>query len=153
MKTIKIIDLLNKIANGEEVPKKIKYRNWLYEFNKNYNDYLCQYDSLLYRENDDVRQFLNDEVEILEEEKKITPTDFENLGYALGSIRKYINKGYDKAIEEKKIPERVLNAELFDVPKLNNMELSNIALTNKEDIKIIKDTLNKVLDYLKSKGE
>ena len=26
MKTIKIIDLLNKIANGEEVPKKIKYQ-------------------------------------------------------------------------------------------------------------------------------
>lgn len=71
---MKIIELLNKIANGEEVPKKIKYRNWLYEFKKNYNDYLCQYDSLLYRENDDVRQFLNDEVEILdnlEEEKKI----------------------------------------------------------------------------------
>lgn len=71
MNKMTIIQLLNKIANGEEVPKKIKYKNWLYEFNKNCNDYLCQYDSLLYRENDDVRQFLNDEVEILEEEKKI----------------------------------------------------------------------------------
>ena len=64
---MKIIDLLNKIANGEEVPKKIKYRDWLYEFEKDCNDYLCQYDSLLYRENDDVRQFLNDELEIIEE--------------------------------------------------------------------------------------
>ncbi len=68
---MKIIDLLNKIANGEEVPKEIKYRDWLYEFEKDCNDYMCQYDSLLYRENDDVRQFLNDEVEIIEEEKKI----------------------------------------------------------------------------------
>ena len=118
---MKIIELLNKIANGEEVPKKIKHRNWLYDFDKERNDYIYQYDSLLYRENDDLRQFLNDEVEILEEPKGI--------------------------------PERVLNAEVFDVPKLNNMELSNIALTNKEDIKIIKDTLNKVLDYLESKGE
>lgn len=64
---MKVIDLLNKIANGEEVPKKIKYRDWLYEFEKDCNDYLCQYDSLLYRENDDVKQFLNDEVEMIEE--------------------------------------------------------------------------------------
>ena len=68
---MKIIDLLNKIANGEEVPKKIKYRDWLYEFEKDCNDYFCIYDSLLCRENDDVRQFLNDEVEILEEPKGI----------------------------------------------------------------------------------
>ena len=29
---MKIIDLLNKIANGEEVPKKIKYKNKIYEW-------------------------------------------------------------------------------------------------------------------------
>ena len=28
---IKIIDLLNKIANGEEVPEKIKYKNEIYK--------------------------------------------------------------------------------------------------------------------------
>ena len=70
-------------------------------------------------------EYINDEIEIIEDTSK----------------------------EEKKIPERVLNAEVFDVPKLNNMELSNIALTNKENIKIIKDTLNEIIDYLKSKGE
>ena len=64
-----------------------------------------------------------------------------------------LNEKVEILEEEKKIPERVPNAEVFEVPKLNNMELSNIALTNKEDIRIIKDTLNKVLDYLKSKGE
>lgn len=32
IKTIKIIDLLNKIANGEEVPKKIKINNVIYEY-------------------------------------------------------------------------------------------------------------------------
>lgn len=89
MKTIKIIDLLNKIANGEEVPKKIKYRDWLYEFEKDCNDYMCQYDSLLYRENDDTRQFLNDEVEILEEENKI----------------KHIGKTYDITDFKKEFPE------------------------------------------------
>lgn len=29
---MKIIDLLNKIANGEEVPKKIKIDHWCYKF-------------------------------------------------------------------------------------------------------------------------
>jgi hypothetical protein len=116
MMKMKIIDLLNKIANGEEVPKKIYCFNR--EFYLKENTYFGDTFTLMhYIQEED----LNDEVEIIEEEKKI--------------------------------PERVLNAEVFDVPKLNNMELSNIALTNKEDIKIIKDTLNKVLDYLKSKGE
>jgi hypothetical protein len=32
MKTIKIIDLLNKIANGEEVPKRIRIREVEYKF-------------------------------------------------------------------------------------------------------------------------
>lgn len=31
-KEIKIIDLLNKRANGEEVPKKIRIDHWCYKF-------------------------------------------------------------------------------------------------------------------------
>lgn len=127
MKTIKLIDLLNKIANGEEVPKRIRYEYKDYVYKDNYEDYYCEEESrylfeiIVNDENWKLSYTMNIEVEILEEEKKI--------------------------------PERVSNAEVFEVPKLNNMELSNIALTNKEDIKIIKDTLNKVLDYLKSKGD
>ena len=63
---MKIIDLLNKIANGEEVPEIIKYNNFIYKYDKD----ICDYDG------DDLYLFdntdkLNDEVEILEEEKKI----------------------------------------------------------------------------------
>jgi hypothetical protein len=32
MKVIRIIDLLNKIANGEEVPKKIRINKIVYEY-------------------------------------------------------------------------------------------------------------------------
>ena len=39
---------------------------------------MCQYDSLLYRENDDVRQFLNDEVEIIGEDKELEHLDIYN---------------------------------------------------------------------------
>ena len=68
---IKIIDLLNKIANGEEVPKKIKYEKDTYIHIDNYC-YYCEDTNLILSD----RVFaeyskLNDEVEILEETKKI----------------------------------------------------------------------------------
>jgi len=66
---MKIIDLLNKIANGEEVPKKIKYENDIYVLTDNYC-YYCDETNLILSD----RIFaeysrLNDEVEILEEKK------------------------------------------------------------------------------------
>ena len=67
---MKIIDLLNKIANGEEVPSKIKYDNIIFELNKidmtyeNSNSDLSEFMVFDYRS-------LNEEVEIIEEEKKI----------------------------------------------------------------------------------
>lgn len=76
---MKVIDLLNKIANGEEVPKKIKFQNKIYHFNRVYMDY--ESDIQEYR-NADVKEnyyifsewcpmSLNDEVEIIEEDNKI----------------------------------------------------------------------------------
>ena len=65
MKTIKVIDLLNKIAKGEEVPKRIKYddKNW------NYKDEIKKYvsdDTYFCFSNFEFDE-LNDEVEIIEE--------------------------------------------------------------------------------------
>lgn len=71
---MKIIDLLNKKVNGEEMPKKIKYKEIIYyycEGDQSGNCYFtrpkgCGGDWLHFEVAD-----LNDEVEILEEEKKI----------------------------------------------------------------------------------
>ena len=74
---IKIIDLLNKIANGEEAPKKIKWENIIYvysEYDKDYLEYPFsdeEYKGLFDMRDSILTQFLNDEVEILEEPKKI----------------------------------------------------------------------------------
>ena len=74
---IKIIDLLNKIANGEEVPKKIKWENIIYaysEYDKDYLEYPFsdeEYKGLFDMRNNILTQFLNDEIEIIEEPKKI----------------------------------------------------------------------------------
>ena len=74
---IKIIDLLNKIANDEEVPKKIKYKDNVYYLGKNIVD-LHTYQTegsnttrklSLIIDNEYLN--LNDYVEIIEEPKKI----------------------------------------------------------------------------------
>lgn len=74
MKTIKIIDLLNKIANEEEVPLKVKYDNYIWVLRKQFNDYWNDEQYLFIGGFDmfeDAMCFLNDEVEIIEEEKEI----------------------------------------------------------------------------------
>ena len=68
---MKVIDLLNKIAKGEEVPKKIKYEKDTYIHIDNYC-YYCEDTNLILSD----RIFaeyskLNDEVEVIEEDKKI----------------------------------------------------------------------------------
>lgn len=72
IKTIKIIDLLNKIANGEEVPKKIKINNVIYE----YIGYMYCTEKANYQDIEDYLfgkwnfNILNEEAEILDEEDK-----------------------------------------------------------------------------------
>lgn len=67
---MKIIDLLNKIADGEEVPKKIKYSSYIFKYT---GDKRIQ--RLYVMENQDnylLRDFvatLDSEVEIIEENK------------------------------------------------------------------------------------
>ena len=77
---MKIIDLLNKIANNEEVPKKIKIRGIIYKFTEIFTKNLTFADrgsniNNAY-ENDFENYWLdcariNEEVEILDEPKKI----------------------------------------------------------------------------------
>jgi len=68
---MKVIDLLVKIANGEEVPRKIKYDTKNYYFrNYDYKEYYIDEDYI-----DEQTSFidcidfykLNDEIEIIEE--------------------------------------------------------------------------------------
>lgn len=72
---MKIIDILNKIANGEEVPKKIKYDARIMEYDHNKQDYNGYYSNgngnwlfqYLFDKCRDTKHFINDEVEIIEE--------------------------------------------------------------------------------------
>lgn len=74
---MKVIDLLNKIANGEEVPKKIKWENTIFvysEYDKDYLEYPFsdeEYQGLFCMKDSILTQFLDDEVEIIEEDKQL----------------------------------------------------------------------------------
>lgn len=72
---IRIIDLLNKIYNNDNIPKRIIYRNCGWEYNEAYNDFIDEYGNYLLglyiHDYDDMYEFLSSEAEIIEEPKKI----------------------------------------------------------------------------------
>ena len=78
-KKIKVIDLLNKIANGEEVPKSIKYVDNILKYDESIQEYIGipitgaeEFFSYLFV-NKPTLSFINEEVEIIEEDKLIEP--------------------------------------------------------------------------------
>ena len=69
---MKVIDLLNKIAKGEEVPKEIMFDTDRYYLNNN-NHYVRDCGDFIQRLDIEYNLVgcLNDEVEIIEKEKEI----------------------------------------------------------------------------------
>jgi len=174
---MKIIDLLNKIANGEEVPQKIKVGNKIYNYETfnigkgdNYftaewgevKGYRINYDGTYYYL--EIRDYnLNDEVEILEEEKTPTQEEINEYTNKFMEVWKPISKQFGKLFdellrikndlglnledeieEEKKIPEKLEFGRSIE----NGEEI----LTVPSD-KMIIIKINEIIDYLKSKGE
>lgn len=86
MKTMKVIDLYNKIANGESVPKEIKVNDNIYHYDETDCNEFYRYRTML---NEFLTDYvdLNDEVEIIEDSPKtlediLTPDElkcFEDL--------------------------------------------------------------------------
>ena len=110
---ITIYELLGMVKDGK-TPKKIKYNNIILSYDKEMSDYYKYYGGYLfsYLFGKDNLDFLNNEIEILEEEKKIP----EKLDI-------YADISGDLACEWS-----------FPEDKL-------------------KDKINEIIDYLKSKGE
>lgn len=80
MKTIKIIELLNKIANGEEKPKRIKWGEHYFEwFVYEYKATKELGEPLFSQLGGFGKHFLTDEVEILDEEDEFEDIEEMNL--------------------------------------------------------------------------
>ena len=121
---MKVIDLLNKIANGEEVPKKIKYRNKIFIYDKDNKLYIVEnyneYNDLLMELSNHKGTDLNYEVEILEEEKKI--------------------------------PEKLEEFDIQGL-EVSGYSMTQAEYLLEDGIKENREMINWILDYLKSKGE
>ena len=90
-KTIKMIDLLYKIANGEEAPKKIRYFGEEFKLAKD-NEYysVCSSRPLIsYFGEDYLRAELNDEVEILDEEEFEDIKEIDTTGFGVDKSLTY----------------------------------------------------------------
>ena len=75
---MKIIDLLNKINNNEEVPDEIKFNDTIFKYNKEQKEYSYRkdngfYETLLYKvmTTHFIDVLLRTEVEVIEENKEI----------------------------------------------------------------------------------
>ena len=103
---MKVIDLINKINNNEEVPKKIKLDNVIFEFNKDREEYIHELDdwhseTILFKAMNKNTYFIQDllkiEVEVIEENKEIEELEISERDRKLYSD--YINNIADKLNE------------------------------------------------------
>lgn len=66
---MQIIDIFNKIANRDDVPLKIKWRDKVWEYNDRNQDYYSGWGFSLFENLRDIRtlDFITDEVEVIED--------------------------------------------------------------------------------------
>ena len=134
---MKVIDLLNKIANGEEVPKKIFYKTggeytggyyWIYD--ESCRDYIDKAGDYVFNAgNYHIIDMLNMEVEIIEEDKKIKKIE---------KLYKYI----DKEVDEKE--KDMYYENILKVYDDSEYEID-------ESMSFVVDKINEIIDYLEEK--
>ena len=94
---MKIIDLLNKIANNEKVPKRVRYINLIWEYDDEIKDYIHDDLYLFYKING--IGLTENYVEILEEKKipeKLKEFDIQGLevsGYSMTQAEYLLEDG------------------------------------------------------------
>lgn len=147
---MKIIDLLNKIANGEEVPKKIKWENIIYaysEYDKDYLEYPFsdeEYKGLFDMRDNILTQFLNDEVEILDEPKdNFTGWKMYQDGKVICSIDCSVDETKDNSIERLDIEEDAINRNERFIRKEDN-KFVNLSVADYELAKKINELIDEV---------
>ena len=114
-KTIKVIDLLNKIANGEEFPKRIKTNNRIYHYCTSWDTYEDEKEKVIVIPIN--KYCLNDTVEIIEEQEEIDIQNIEKIedifieNSSCGEDVKYLARKYNEILKwakqvDKKIKEK-----------------------------------------------
>jgi len=157
--TITVYELLGMVVE-DKAPKKIKYNDQEWEYNP-INDYEgTEYGGCLL--NQITLDHLNDEVEIIEEHKPLNeiramhglPRIENNFtGYKMYVDGKEV-MSIENGTQENKIPEKLKieqNGQTYNNFYIVNQNGTKCYLTKHS--KMIVETLNQVIDYLKSKGD
>lgn len=118
MKTIKVIDLFNKLANGENLPKKVKYDGNIYKYHygeRDYINYNANYDanswlfSILPINKSD---FLDVELEIVEDASEETIED----------IKYYFDDNIGEYVATKKDEKTIIDfSDIFLINNINEI--------------------------------
>ena len=96
---MKVIDILNKINNNEEIPEKIKFDNTIFEYDKSQKEYNHKkdngyYETLLYRvmTTHFIDVLLRAEVEVIEENREIEELHILDEGDSNKALYEYCSK-------------------------------------------------------------
>lgn len=116
---MKVIDLLNMIAKGEDVPKKILYRNTIYDWDETgYMHFEDNIREIAFLEGLRTDMVLNDKIEIIEENKEIEHQDM--FDFFTGYDFKGTNK---ELLQHLEINFTIINKELSElVDEVNKLK-------------------------------
>ena len=144
---MKIIDLLNKINNGEGVPEKIKFNGIVFEYDKRQQEYNYKndggyYETLLYRvmTTHFIRSLLRTEVEVIEENKEI---DIQAIKEIDVKDQFYRTDNIDKLNELTRAIKQI-DKELNELKSLDYLEISE---------RDINDAIKKAREYMDKERE
>lgn len=158
---ITMYELLGLVKDGK-APKKIKFRNEIYEYKNNIEDGFIDYVGIeketnvnfylsSYIGNNYISDIFTDEVEIIEEEPNpITKESIEALGYACGEIRKLFENGWNKSLENKPLIEEPKKIEKIDYKYVNTY--GNVSQHRKSEEPLI-DKINELIDEINNLKE
>ena len=152
---MKVIDLLNKIAKGEDVPKKIIYELNAWFYNEAAKDYFkCGGDivsfQMTYVSNP---KWLDFEVETIEEEVKIpTFDDMKDIGTKVGKAYRELfegfSKGWNTPIKEEKKEIKKINIDEQD--RIQALSTGNYVYKVNQPTKNIIYKINEIIDKVNS---
>lgn len=151
---MKIIDLIVKWVNTEEMPKKIKYNNSIFEYNEFQEDYMPEYgeNGLL----DLVCMFssFTENIEIIEEKPTVEKSE-DRIEKALEFLETQYNtypngemwRGALKNILQGKSADDVYEPFIEDNKKLEKIDFKTLN-TQKEKNRAMKDAINELIDEI-----
>lgn len=142
---MKVIDLLNKIANGEEVPEKIKWEDTIYvysEYDKDYIEFpisVDEYKGLFNMKDSILTQYLNDEIEIIEDTPKV------QVEMTQEEYNEYLDRKLNTPKEDKRI-EKLDLSDWWEITSSEDCKPEMLAKIFNKNAKTFSSKINEIID-------